>query len=93
MDDSETGFTDFFGGTGGGAWTDSAYVVHEPITAIRVRAGSYIDSVQARYGETWGPHHGGTGGTLNTAENGGSPLNINRVEGEKNIPSFGISIF
>jgi len=71
-DDSASGIT---------IWTDEdMFKAHGHITAIQIRAGAWIDSIQARYGDTWGTVHGGSSGTLYVFYlNSGS--SINRVEG------------
>ena len=57
------------GGDGGSHWTDGSGVnLNGHITAIELRSGGYIDAIRARYGDTWGQWHGGSGGTLHAFE-------------------------
>jgi hypothetical protein len=52
-----------YGGDGGSAWTDGGAVhLNGKITSIRIRSASRVDSMQVKYGDTWGLNHGGGGG-------------------------------
>ncbi len=55
------------GGDGGDPFCDNLY---EPVTGFVVHHGSRIDSVQFKYGLTWGDSHGGGGGEQEIAELG-----------------------
>ena len=51
------------GGLGGIPFTDGDGINRNGyITALEIRSHSEIDAIRARYGETWGDWHGGTGG-------------------------------
>ena len=51
------------GGQGGILFTDGyKRWIHGSITALEIRAKKEIDAIRARYGDTWGDWHGGTGG-------------------------------
>ena len=51
------------GGQGGIPFTDGyKRWIHGSITAHEIRAKKEIDAIRARYGDTWGDWHGGTGG-------------------------------
>ena len=51
------------GGLGGRPFTDGDGVNRNGyITALQIRAKREIDAIRARYGDTWGDWHGGTGG-------------------------------
>jgi hypothetical protein len=67
------GFTKTAGGTGGEQFADRQIPLDARISQIRIRAGRYVDSIQAVYalpgGSLYeGPLHGGTGGSLNVLE-------------------------
>lgn len=58
-----------YGGYGGIPWTDGSGVNRNGyITAIEIRAQSEIDAIRARYGDTWGEWHGGSGGQYHAFE-------------------------
>ncbi|KAK3085325.1 hypothetical protein FSP39_001474 [Pinctada imbricata] len=48
----------YIGGSGGSTFDDRSVKNGKPITAIRLRCGTFFDSIQARYGSSWGPVHG-----------------------------------
>ena len=51
------------GGLGGIPFTDGDGINRNGyITALEIRSHSEIDAIRARYGDTWGEWHGGTGG-------------------------------
>ncbi|KAG2449970.1 hypothetical protein HYH02_000074 [Chlamydomonas schloesseri] len=47
-----------------GAWSSGGA---NPLSEITVMSGSWIDSIQVRYGDSWAPRRGGTGGSLKTS--------------------------
>merc|ERR1712025_1117168 len=56
-----------FGGSGGSPWTDGGEVhLNGDISSISMRSGSEVDAITVKYGDTWGPEHGGGGGSAHT---------------------------
>lgn len=46
------------GGTGGTAWSDTDVCAGRAVSGFRVGAGTYVDTLQFRYGSTWATKHG-----------------------------------
>merc|ERR1712168_330299 len=56
-----------FGGSGGSPWTDGGAVhLNGDISGISIKSGSEVDAISVKYGDTWGPEHGGGGGSVHT---------------------------
>ena len=51
-----------FGGTNGFPFSDEEYHLNGNISGIFMRSGSVVDAISVRYGDKWGPLHGGGGG-------------------------------
>ena len=52
-----------YGGNGGYEWTDAGLShLYGEISGVEVRSGREVDSIRVRYGNVWGPRHGGLGG-------------------------------
>eukprot|EP00092_Neocalanus_flemingeri_P011154 GFUD01012016.1.p1 GENE.GFUD01012016.1~~GFUD01012016.1.p1 ORF type:complete len:246 (+),score=16.32 GFUD01012016.1:74-739(+) len=58
------------GGNSGASFTDENYwkKYGKKITAVRIHHGQIIDGIQFKYGDQWGPLHGGNGGALSTLD-------------------------
>ena len=80
-----------YGGTGGYEWTDAGLShLHGRISGVEVHAGREVDSIRVRYGNVWGPKHGGAGGSRHfldvnpgariTAVKGRSGLRVDQLE-------------
>ena len=62
------------------SWCDEQYSKNGYITGLEVRAGGAVDAIRVKYGTSWGPWHGGSGGDLYSFElNPGE--NIIKVQG------------
>ena len=76
-----------YGGTGGYEWTDAGL---SHLHGVEVHAGREVDSIRVRYGNVWGPKHGGAGGSRHfldvnpgariTAVKGRSGLRVDQLE-------------
>ena len=54
-----------FGGSGGSPWTDGGSLhLAGDISAVSMRSGNVVDAIALKYGDTWGPEHGGGGGSV-----------------------------
>ena len=52
--------SNYLGGNGGTAFSDESVWQHRPITGIRLHCGAFLNLIQVRYGDEWGPAHGKT---------------------------------
>merc|ERR1712098_571070 len=74
-----------FGGSGGSPWTDGGEVhLNGDISSISMRSGSEVDAITVKYGDTWGPEHGG-GAVLLT-------LSASMTEPTSSLPREGLAL-
>ena len=51
---------DYIGSSGGSYFNDNHFWENRKITALKLNCGEFVNSIQVRYGNEWGPVHGGS---------------------------------